>query len=335
MAHRALRRRRRSDLPGRTALVTGGSAGLGLALARRFLDAGCRVAICGRDEQALEGAAGELRARGGEAAGFACDVRDRGAVEALVRDVAARFGGPDLLVNNAGVIDLGEVTTDEHATFAEMLDTMFWGVVNPTLAVLPGMRARGEGRIATVTSIGGRLSPPHLVPYACAKHAAYAFSQGLRAEVAGDNILLTTVVPGLMHTGSHRAVQVRGGRFAEYAWFALAGANAVTATDPSHAADRIVRGLQHGDAQVTIGFDAQVVTRLEGLAPATTSRLLALVGRALPDTATAPPQRQPGWALESPLTRSALTRAGREAATDLQAHREGPALDEPDDPRRP
>lgn len=325
----ARRQQQRIGLRGKVALVTGGSAGLGLQIARELVARGAQVVICGRDQTTLEGAAAELRAAGGVVEPYVCDVADRRAVEAMVRDVEARLGPVEVLVNNAGEIDIGEVGPGEHETFARMLDIMFWGVLNPTLALLGPMRERGRGRIANVTSIGGRVAVPHLVAYSCAKHAAYAFSQGLRAEVADDGILVTTVVPGLMHTGSHRAARVRGGDRAEYSWFAVAGANALSATSPEHAARRIVSGLRHGDAHVVIGLDAKIATRVEGLAPATVNRILSLVDRVLPDTADGgSTARRPGWSLETALTRSAATRAGREQAADLQRHRPDVAEEE-------
>lgn len=320
----ARRQQHRIGLRGKIALVTGGSAGLGLQIARELAGRGAQVVICGRDRTTLDGAAAELRAGGAVVEPYVCDVADRPAVEAMVRDVEERLGAVDVLVNNAGEIDIGEVGPAEHETFARMLDIMFWGVVNPTLALLGPMRERGRGRIANVTSIGGRVAAPHLVPYSCAKHAAYAFSQGLRAETGDDGVLVTTVVPGLMHTGSHRAARVRGGDRTEYSWFALLGANALSATSPEHAARRIVSGLRHGDGHVIIGLDAMIATRVEGLAPGTVNRVLSLVERVLPDTSgDGQASRRPGWSLETALTRSRATRAGREEAADLQRHRPG------------
>lgn len=317
----ARRRRTREELNGSVALVTGASAGLGLAVARELADRGCALVICGRDPAALGGAADELRDAGATVLARPVDVTDRQATDELVAAALARFGRVDVLVNNAGVIDIGEVGGGEHEAFAAALDVMFWGAVNPTLAVLPSMRQRGDGRITTITSIGGRLSPPHLVPYACAKHAAFAFSQGLRAELADDGITATTVVPGLMRTGSHRAARIRRRRPAEFAWFAVAGANALTATSPHRAARKIVEATRDRDALTTIGADAWLGTRVEGLAPRATSRLLGVVDRVLPDTGGEAEERAEGWELETAVSRSVLTAPGRRAGRDLQRHR--------------
>lgn len=300
-------------------MITGASGGLGLALARDLVDEGCAVVLCGRDPGALEGAAAELRGRGATVFARACDVSDKQAVADLVRDASAELGPISILVNNAGVIDVGEVGAGEHDVFERMLDVMFWGVVNATLAVLPTMRSQGRGWVATVTSVGARVSPPHLVPYASAKHAAFAFSQGMRAELAKDGVSVTTAVPGLMRTGSHRAVSVKDADTREYAWFALAAASAVTSTDPARASRKIVDGLRSGRAVVTVGADAWLATRVEGLFPALVNRALAVVARVLPETGPGP--RREGMDLESGLTRSAATAPGRRAAADLQRHR--------------
>ena len=315
---------RPADLTGEVVMITGASGGLGLALARDLAAEGCALVLCARDPDALASAADELRDRGATVFAQACDVSDRDAVQQLVNDATEQLGSVDALVNNAGVIDVGDVDAADHAVFERMMDVMFWGVVNATLAVLPVMRSKGRGRILTITSIGGRVSPPHLVPYASAKHAAYAFSQGMRAELAADGIAVTTAVPGLMRTGSHRAVTVKDGDRWEFAWFALGGASGVTAADPATASRKIVEALRAGRAVVTIGFDAWVATRLEGLFPGLVTNVVSVLARLLPETDSS--ERREGMELEWALTRSPATAPGRRAAADLQQHR-GPVAE--------
>ena len=107
------------------------------------------------------------------------------------------------MVNNAGMIQVGPLATTTKEDFVTALDVMFWGTLYPTLAVLPQMRARGRGHIVNITSIGDLVSVPHLLPYTCAKFAAVGLSEGLRAELGPVGIRVTTVVPGLMRTGSY------------------------------------------------------------------------------------------------------------------------------------
>src|SRR5207237_10885730 len=121
------------------------------------------------------------------------------------------------------VISVGPILSQELKDFQEAMDVMFWGTVHPTLAVLPQMLTRGRGRIVNITSIGGKVSVPHLVPYGCAKFAAVGFSEGLHAEVKRFGVNVTTVVPGLMRTGSHLNASLKGKQEYEYGWFALRG----------------------------------------------------------------------------------------------------------------
>src|SRR5207253_3425233 len=157
-------------------------------------------------------------------------------VDAFVSEV----GPVDVLINNAGVIAVGPWQTQTLDDFREMLEIQFWGVVHMTLSVLPGMVERGSGRIANVTSIGGKVSVPWLLPYNSAKFAAVGFSEGLRAEVAGDGVTVTTVVPGLMRTGSYGNALFKGKHEAELTWFALGASLPGISMDAERAARQIV-----------------------------------------------------------------------------------------------
>ena len=111
----------------------------------------------------------------------------------------------------AGVIQVGPLSSMTRAHFEEAVNIMLWGPVNVALAVLPGMRRRSRGRLAVVSSIGGIIAVPHLLPYSTAKFGALGFSSGLRSELAGTGISVTSIVPGLMRTGSHLRGGVRRG----------------------------------------------------------------------------------------------------------------------------
>jgi NAD(P)-dependent dehydrogenase (short-subunit alcohol dehydrogenase family) len=280
-----VRRRRAADLRGQVALVTGGSRGLGYLLARDLIREGCRVAICARDEQELERARHDLGQGGAPMLAVPCDVTDRAQVQDMVRAVVSRFGFIDVLVNNAGNIRVGPVSTMTIEDFEAGMNTMFWGVVYPTLTVLPEMRTRDKGRIVNITSIGGRVSVPHLVPYSCAKFAAVAFSEGLRAELAGEGITVTTVVPGLMRTGSHLNAEFKGRHEAEMTWFSLAASLPGISMDAERAAGQIVHAIKRGDSAVTLTIPANVLERIHGLVPGTTTDVLGLVNRLLPSGA--------------------------------------------------
>lgn len=311
------RTRRPALATGELALVAGGSRGLGLLLARELLTRGSRVVICARDESELQRAAAQLQPDG-EVHWRVCDVRDANAVRDLVEGVEADLGPIDTAIAVAGIIQVGplEAITLEH--FEDALATMTRGPIHVAWAVLPGMRARGRGRIATVTSVGGVVSPPHLLPYSTAKFGAVGFSDGLAAALRGSGISATTIVPGLMRTGSHERAQFTGDAPREYAWFGPAASLPVLSMDADRAARRIVEGVLAGRPVVTLTPLAVLAGRFRGLAPATTIRLLGLVNRMLP---TAPPGapgetvegREADRRLDSAIVRGLVTLGSRAA----------------------
>src|SRR5262245_13594965 len=171
------------SLAGRVVLVTGGSRGLGLALARQLLAEGAQVAMCARDQDTLARARDDLERCGGSVLAVQCDVTDRDAVTRMVQNVTDHFGAIDALINNAGTIAVGPVETMDVDDFSRAMNVNFWGPLYAILAVLPGMRRRRSGRILNVASIGGKISVPHLLPYSASKFALVGLSEGLRAEL--------------------------------------------------------------------------------------------------------------------------------------------------------
>ncbi|HEX8271264.1 MAG TPA: SDR family NAD(P)-dependent oxidoreductase [Longimicrobiaceae bacterium] len=280
---RMLREMREEDIAGEVALVTGGSRGLGLLLARELAAAGCPVAICARDERELDAARADLEGRGAQVLAFRCDVSVREEVEAFVRAATERFGRVDLLVNNASILQAGPLEAMTLGDFERAMAVNFWGSVYAAFAVLPQMRARRRGRIANVTSIGGKVAIPHLLPYDCAKFAAVAFSEGLRAELAKDGIRVTTVVPGLMRTGSPMNAEMHGDPAAEFGWFSAAGGTPLTAMSAERAARRIVEAVRRGEAEVTLTWQAKLLRLTHDLFPGATADLLGVANRLLPD----------------------------------------------------
>jgi NAD(P)-dependent dehydrogenase (short-subunit alcohol dehydrogenase family) len=321
-------RKPEADLRGEVALVTGGSRGLGLALSRELAQQGCRLVICARDESELEAARIDLEQLGAEVLAIPCDVSDQTQVAAMVETVTRQYGRIDVLVNNAGIIVVAPVETLTRADFERVMAVNFWGVLNPTLAVLPGMRARGSGRIVNITSIGGKFPMPHLLPYTCAKFAAVGLSQGLRAELADAGISVTTVVPGLMRTGSYLRAEFGGEQEAEYRWFALnSSAPYPIAIGADRAARLIVSAARRGQAECSYPVSAIVAARLSGLLPGVTSNVLTLVDQLLPHAPRQPAGTSTGVAIEAdldaPLLRAA-TVLGRTAAAEYKQVRPTP-----------
>ena len=311
---------------GCVALVTGASRGLGFLIARELLRQGACVAICARDEEELLAAAERLEREGScNVLPFVCDVADRRRVEEMVHGVVRAFGRLDMLVNNAATIHVGPYDTMGVADLEDAMDGAFWGTVHTTLAVLPFMRGDGGGRIANITSIGGKVAVPHLLPYGCAKAAAVAFSEAMGAELAGSGISVTTVVPGLMRTGSPVNVSYRGRPEAEFQWFAAGDTLPFTSMDAQEAARRIVLAMRRREKEVTLGWQAKLLRMAHGLAPGAVLTALGLVNRLLPSSGQAP-RRVVGKQMESSApayVRRTLERAA--ASTNQRAAAPEPA----------
>jgi NAD(P)-dependent dehydrogenase (short-subunit alcohol dehydrogenase family) len=302
------------SLQGRTVLITGGSRGLGLALARRMVEEGAHVAICGRDPESLERARASLAKLGADVMTVPADVTDTVSVAELIEAVRQRLGPIDVLINNAGVIEVGPAVTMSVGDYAEAMATNFWGMLYPTLALLPEMQARRSGRIVNITSIGGKLGIPHLLPYSASKFAAVGFSQGLRAEVAADGIKVVTVCPGLMRTGSPRNAIFRGQHRSEYAWFSISDALPGLSISAEGAARRIVAACRRGDAEVLFPIPARVAAVVNAVAPGLTGSVLAAVDRLLPGAEGGSRGRRTGVESQSRLSPSWLSRLGDRAA---------------------
>lgn len=313
---RRLRSRFDYTLQGRTVLITGGSRGLGLALARQVAAEGARLVVCGRDAESLERACASIAKMGSEVLAITADVTDPASVADMVEAVRQRYGTVDVLINNAGVIEVGPAVTMSIADYDEAMATNFWGMLYPTLALLPGMRARKSGRIVNITSIGGKLGIPHLLPYSASKFAAVGFSQGLRAEVASDGIKVVTVCPGLMRTGSPRNAIFRGRHRSEYAWFSISDALPGLSISAERAARRIVAACRRGDAEVLFPLPARLAAVVNAVAPGLTAGLLATVGRLLPGADHGRPVRRKGSDSQSWLSPSWLSHLGDRAARE-------------------
>jgi short-subunit dehydrogenase len=164
------------------------------------------------------------------------------------------------------------------------------------------MIERGKGRIANVTSIGGKVSVPWLLPYTASKSAAVGFSEGLRAELAGTGVKVTTVVPGLMRTGSFLSAWFKGDRAAlEYGLFAPLSGTPVTTVSAERAARRIAGAVRRGDAEVTLGLQALLAARASGLAPGRRAEA--------PNLSTAPTSTRRSTTSRSPRRDGALRNA--------------------------
>jgi NAD(P)-dependent dehydrogenase (short-subunit alcohol dehydrogenase family) len=300
------------DLNGKTVLITGGSRGLGLVMAREFAREGARLVLCARDETELRRARTDLE--GFDVMTVPCDVTDKQAVTEMIERVSARFGGVDVLVNNAGVIQVGPIEVMTPEDFEITMQAHFWGPLNTILAVLPSMRAKKSGRIVNISSIGGKISVPHLVPYSASKFALVGLSKGLRTELMKDGIKVTTICPGLMRTGSPRNADFKGKHHLEYAWFSISDALPLLTVSAENAARQIVRACKRGQAELVISVPAKVAVLFESLFPEAMSQILSVVNQVLPGAGGVGKQTMKGRDSTSAWSPSWLTSLNEEAA---------------------
>ncbi len=312
---RGLRATRAVDFRGKSVIVTGGSRGLGLLIARELGGEGARLTLAARDSDELERARRELAARGIDVATVACDLRDPHQAERLVTSTIDRTGSLDVVINNAGVIQVGPL---EHMTpqdFQEAMQIHFWGPLHVALAAIPAMRRQRSGRIVNVSSIGGRIGVPHLVPYCASKFALTGFSDAIRAELARDRVYVTTVLPGLMRTGSPFNAWFKGKHRAEFAWFAISDSLPLASIDATRAARQVVDACRYGKAELVISWPAKLAIVAEAVAPQLVAFGMALANRMLPSATDASGDRaRSGWQSRSSWAPSPLTRLTEHAA---------------------
>lgn len=258
-------------------------------MARRFAKEGASLALLARSADQLRTAAAELAAFGVPVLARVCDVREREAVRDAIDDIVRTFGQIDVLVNNAGVI---QVTPFVHASmrdFEDSIATHLWAPLHTINAALPYL-AHTRGRIVNIASVGGRVAIPHMSPYCAGKFALVGLSEALHAELAPFGVSVTTVSPFLMRTGSHRNVVVRGQHRKEAALFALGSSTGLTAMSADRAADQIVRAAASRRSHVSPGWPSRLAAAGQGLSPEVVSAVSTLMTRlALPS-----PSREAG-----------------------------------------
>ena len=306
-AARIARSLRRRELRGQVVLVTGGSRGLGLVLARQLLARGARVAICSRDVPTLQRAAAELHAISPDVLAVPTDVTRPYDIELLLDAVRERFGRIDVVINNVATIQVGPAQLMTEDDYRAALDAIFWSALRLTEAVSPEMRERGSGAIVNISSVGGLIPAPHLAPYVAAKHALVGYSRSMHNELARDGIRVTTVTPGLMRTGSPRNATFKGNARAEYALFKLADSLPFTSIGAERAASQIVDAIEHGDAELTITLSAKVGARVQAVFPNFSATFASALDRLLPRPVGSREASSVGRNVESGWTRSPLT----------------------------
>ena len=308
------RRRPALDFRNKTVFIAGGSRGLGFLLAREFLRRGANVAITARDAEELARAEKQLSTNGGEVLTIAADMTMREEAEAAVARAENHSGSIDVLINNAGTIAVGPLETMTIDDYRDSLNTHFWGPYFAIMAVLPEMQKRRAGRIVNISSIGGKISVPHLLPYSVGKFALTGFSEGLRSELLKDKVYVTTVCPGLMCTGSPRNAFFKGNNEAEYAWFSISDALPLISISANHAAKSIVDACARGDAEVVLSVPAKLAMLVHGMFPDMTIDILGFINQLLPPPGGIGSDVRTGTQSKSKATPSWITALNERAA---------------------
>src|SRR5437867_3744899 len=274
----------RFSLRNKVALITGGSRGLGLVLARRICAAGGKVALLARDNDELTRAKTDLTRRGGRVFTIQCDLLESEQIHLAVRQTIDRFGKIDILINNAGVIEVGPLEHMTREDFERAMRVHFWAPFELCMQVGSEMRTWGGGRIVNISSIGGKIAVPHLAPYCVSKFALTGFSDALRAELARDKIYVTTVAPGMMRIGSHVNANFKGKHDAEFAWFATSNSMPLISINANRAARKILAACRRGQPSLTLTFAARGAILGNALFPNLTGYIMKLASRCLPGT---------------------------------------------------
>ena len=279
-------------------VITGGSRGLGFTIASRFARKGAggkggnvRLVLAARDRAELVRAQGELIAMHPHLSPehfylVAADLTVRAECERLIREAISHFGRIDVLVNNAGVIQVGPVEAQTIQNFERAMQLHFFAALHTTWAALPHMRRQAplagwnrRAAIVNIASIGGKVAVPHLLPYTASKFALVGFSEGLHAELRHKGIRVTTVCPGLMRTGGEDHAEFLGDAEAEEKWFKFAAKTPIISVSASHAASRIYSAVAAGRAEITITPQAWIIVRKNGVFPETMQCATALANR--------------------------------------------------------
>jgi NADP-dependent 3-hydroxy acid dehydrogenase YdfG len=278
---------------GKVAVVTGAGSGIGRALAEDLAGRGALLAISDIDEGGLAETAGRCRRLGAEVHEQRLDVTDRAAVLAYADGVAERYGTVNLVINNAGITNIGTIEESSFADIERVIDVDFWGVVNGTKAFLPHLIASGDGHVVNISSVFGLFAAPTQSSYNAAKFAVRGFTEALRQEmiVAGHPVEVTCVHPGGVKTDIVRnattSVEADLDEMAE-------AFDRVASTTPAAAATAILRGVTRRQARVLVGLDAKALDLIVRLLGSRYQRPFAFIakhtGGPTPTAAAAAPE---------------------------------------------
>lgn len=260
-------------------VITGGSRGLGLAIAKRFARKPVRLVLVARDRAELQAAQEAILSKSQHLRPedfylIDADLLNTSECRRVIDETIARFVRIDVLINDAGIIEVGPLESQPLDAFERALKLYYVAPLHLIWAALPHMRAQeplpgGKYRasIVNISSIGGKMPVPHLLPYVGGKFALTGLSEGLHMELRKDRIRVTTVCPGLMRTGGEDHAHFYGQEDKEAAWFKTSAKMPGLSASVSHAANRIYNAVAMGCAEITITPQACLAARAHGMSP--------------------------------------------------------------------
>jgi short-subunit dehydrogenase len=303
----------RYDISEKTVLITGGSRGLGLVLARHLAEEGAKVIICARHKKALERATEDISERGDNVTAIQCDITDKQQVQNMIKEIEQKVGTVNVLINNASRIQVGPMENMTEEDYKEAMNVHFWGPLYVMNQIIPTMIKHKEGRIVNIVSLNGKISIPHLLPYNSSKYALAGLSEGMTTELSKHNVKVTTIYPGLMRTGSPRNAEVKGQFEKEFAWFKITDSLPLLTINVDRAARKIISAMKDGRKTLTLTPPAKIAEVAHGLAPSFTISTLNVLNSLLPESADGRTDSKKGYESSSRLSESFLTRMTKNA----------------------
>lgn len=303
---------------GKSVFITGGSRGLGLALAREFLSQGAKVAIASRKFDELARAREILLNEypGAEVCTVICDVTKKNELTIALKESIDAFGVLDAIVNNAGAISVGPLESMTRADFEAQMKLHLYAVIEATDLVRPYFKRRGGGRIINICSLGGKSAVPHMLPYNASKFALAGYSQGAAVELHQDNVAVTTVYPALMRTGSPIQAVFKGDHEKEFAWFDFADNFPFLSMAPATAAKKILNASSIGDTELVLSSIGKLRVLSGALFPELVNALMVFMDSLMPKGQSG--VRQTGYQSRTHFETSLLTKPMKSRAREAE-----------------
>jgi len=308
-------------------VITGGSRGLGLALAEELSQQGALVTILARDEEELKRAKKRLaEVPSAQVLAITCDITNRHQLKFAFEKVKERYGKIDILINNAGAVSAGPFESMNQKDFEAQMNVHFFAALKSVQVILPIFKEKKSGCIVNISSIGGKIPILHMIPYCASKFALSGFSQALSSELRKDNIQVTTVYPGLMRTGSPIQGIFKGDHEKEFAWFAISDSTPGLTVSAKNAARQILSAVQSGETELVISVPAKLGTFFYANFPQIFTALMGFVNRFMPQDSS--DHRKTGAQSQAWLKKQAWSRPFMKIMTDAQErYNEHPKFD--------